>query len=284
MPKSFDYSPASCGAIFMIISLSPLYFCANIIHMTTNYGTNLKLIFSQPQNTVITVKWLTANGLTHSQILRLEKSGIIKRLSSGAYARFNDTPDIFGALYTLQKQLNMTSHIGGRTALSIVYGKTQYIANRNVELFCNKQEKLPTWFKTLFANSFNQFMTEFLPASEGISEWDHNGYKSFVSTQERALLEMLYQVPTTVTPQEAFEILQLITALKPAVLQKLLEVCKSVKTKRLLCCLAELCGHQWFSRLNLETIDLGSGIREITKGGKLNTKYNLVLPEGLETL
>lgn len=252
--------------------------------MRANSGTNLKLLFSQPQNTVISVRGLTSAGITHSQILRFEKNGILKRLSSGAYARFNENPDILGAIYTLQKELNQTTHLGGRSALAIVYGKAQYAAERKTELFCNKQEKLPTWFKTLFVNSYTQFMTDFLPLSEGLYDWEHNGYKTFVSTQERALLEILYQVPSAVTPEEAFEIMQLVTSIKPAVMQKLLENCKSVKTKRLLLCFAELCGHQWFSRLNPKNLDLGSGIREITKGGKLNAKYNLVLPEGLENL
>lgn len=121
-------------------------------------------------------------------------------------------------------------------------------------------------------------MTDFLPDTEGLVNWEHDGYVSLVSSQERALLELLYQVPSSVTPQEALEITQLVTVLKPSVLQNLLENCKSIKTKRLLLCFAELCGHQWFSRLKLESIDLGSGIREITKGGKLNSKYNLVLP------
>mgnify|MGYP001740728864 CR=1 FL=1 len=247
-------------------------------------GTNINLLLSQPQNTVITVKGLIAAGVSHAQILRFEKNGILKRLSSGAYARFNDSPDILGAIYSLQNNLKLTAHIGGRTALSLVYGKTQYAAERKTELFCYKQEKLPAWFKSLYADSYTQFMTDFLPDTEGLAEWKHAGYKSLVSTQERALLEMLYQVPLSVTPEEAFEIMQLVTAIKPALMQKLLESCKSVKTKRLLLCLAELCGHQWFTRLKTEDIDLGSGKREIAKGGKLYTKYNLVLPEGLETL
>lgn len=254
------------------------------MRMEYKTSTNLNLLLSQPQNTVITVKGLTAAGVKHSQILRFEKAGILKRLDLGAYARINDNPDILGAIYSLQNDLKLTSHVGGRTALSLVYGKTQYAAERKTELFCFKQEKLPAWFKSLYADFYIQFMTDFLPASEGLSEWDNAGYKSLVSTQERALLEMLYQVPDSVTPQEAFEIMQLVTAVKPAVMQNLLENCKSVKTKRLLLCFAELCGHQWFSRLKTDNINLGSGKREIVKGGKLNKKYNLVLPEGLENL
>ena len=69
--------------------------------MEYKIGTNLKLLLSQPQNTVITVKGLTASGIKHSQILRFEKAGLIKRLNPGAYARFNEDPDILGAVYSL---------------------------------------------------------------------------------------------------------------------------------------------------------------------------------------
>ena len=33
----------------------------------------------------------------------------------------------------------------------------------------------------------------------------------------------------------------------------------------------------WFKRLNLTKINLGKGVREITKGGKHNKKYNIII-------
>jgi len=232
----------------------------------------------------MTVKGLTEAGLKHYEILKLEKSEIIKRLNAGVYARFNENPDVFGAVYALQNDLTQSSHIGGRTALSLVYGKAQYASSKRIEIFSYKQEKLPTWFKNLYSPSIVQFMTDFLPATEGLTEWHHDAYTIQVSMLERALLELLYLVPNFVMPQEALEIMQLVTAIKPSAMQNLLEKCKSIKTKRLFLCFAELCGHQWFSRIEINSINLGTGVREITKGGKLYSKYNLVLPGELETL
>ncbi len=250
----------------------------------SNFNTNLKFLFSRPQNTVVTAKSLSGSGIKHYEILRFEKNGIIKRLSNGAYSRFNENPDIFGAIYSLQTDLKQTSHIGGRTVLSIVYGKTQYAAEHKKEIFSNKHETFPTWFKNIYKDSYTQFMTDFIPATESLEEWNHDGYKMLVSSLERALLEVMYLIPNYVSSEEAFEIMQLATSIRPTEMQNLLENCKSIKAKRLLLCFADLCGHQWFPRLNIEKIDLGSGIREITKGGKLNSKYNLVLPENLESL
>jgi hypothetical protein len=43
--------------------------------------------------------------------------------------------------------------------------------------------------------------------------------------------------------------------------------------------MAELAGHPWLKRLDLSRIDLGRGIREVTKGGRLDKKYQLVIGE-----
>jgi hypothetical protein len=57
----------------------------------------------------------------------------------------------------------------------------------------------------------------------------------------------------------------------------LLEKCNSVKVKRLFLYFAELSNHSWFKRLDLSKIDLGKGVREVTKGGKYNQKYNIII-------
>ena len=41
--------------------------------------------------------------------------------------------------------------------------------------------------------------------------------------------------------------------------------------------MAETAGHSWLKRINQESINLGKGVREITKGGKYNKKYNIII-------
>jgi len=36
--------------------------------------------------------------------------------------------------------------------------------------------------------------------------------------------------------------------------------------------------HLWFSDLNLDRINLGSGKRSVIKDGQLNNKYNITVP------
>ena len=43
--------------------------------------------------------------------------------------------------------------------------------------------------------------------------------------------------------------------------------------------MAENILHEWFDYLNLSKINLGSGKRVISKGGKLDKKYNIVIED-----
>lgn len=78
---------------------------------------------------------------------------------------------------------------------------------------------------------------------------------------------------------EANYIMEGLPSLRPTVLQTLLEACKSVKVKRLFLYMAEHHNYAWFKRLETSSMDLGSGKREIIKGGKLDKKYMIVVPE-----
>ena len=57
------------------------------------------------------------------------------------------------------------------------------------------------------------------------------------------------------------------------------DICNSIKVKRLFLYMAENILHEWFDYLNLNKINLGSGKRVISKGGKLDKKYNIVIED-----
>lgn len=100
-----------------------------------------------------------------------------------------------------------------------------------------------------------------------------------ISEPERAILEAIYLTPNKTTLRNVYQILELMTTLRPQLLQQLLENCSSIKVKRLFLYMAEKTGHEWFNYLNLSKINLGSGKRVITKGGKLDKKYNIVIED-----
>jgi hypothetical protein len=70
--------------------------------------------------------------------------------------------------------------------------------------------------------------------------------------------------------------------LSPRRLQGLLADCKSVKVKRLFFWFAERHNHVCLQKLDRAGIDLGKGKRMLVRGGKLDSKYNITVPERLD--
>ena len=75
------------------------------------------------------------------------------------------------------------------------------------------------------------------------------------------------------------QLMEGLTTLRPGVVQRLLENCRSVKVKRVFLWSAETTGQAWFQRLDLSRIKLGNGKRRIYKGGRFNRKYGITVPE-----
>jgi hypothetical protein len=67
------------------------------------------------------------------------------------------------------------------------------------------------------------------------------------------------------------------TTLRPDKVQLLLELCSSVKVKRLFLYMAEKQNHFWFNDLDLDKINLGAGKRMIVKNGVLDAKYQITV-------
>lgn len=141
--------------------------------------------------------------------------------------------------------------------------------------------RLPTWFKTYDweASLEVRSATLFGRGVDALLQTDVENIELTTSSAERAVLEYLYDVPKREGFDEANYIMEGLSSLRPSVLQKLLEPCSSVKVKRLFLYMAEYHNHAWFERLNPSSIDFGSGKREIIKGGRLDKKYKIVVPD-----
>jgi hypothetical protein len=83
------------------------------------------------------------------------------------------------------------------------------------------------------------------------------------------------------TFEHADQLMQGLTTLSPRNLQKILEWCKNVKIKRLFFWFADRQNYVWLGKINKGNITFGSGNRMIIKGGKLNPKYKITVPEWL---
>lgn len=248
-----------------------------------------QLLLLWPKGTVAVYPlFLNKLKITRQLVSAYQHNGWIKSIGRGAFVRASgDKVQWTGGLYTLQKYMSLSVHVGGKSALEHL-GYAHYIRFKDdspVWLFGNSDEKLPAWFKNnnwgvkisfcmtnLFADS----------VSEGLTSKEVNGQEIVIASPERAMFEYLYLVPQDASFEEAKQIMTGLATLRPNVVQKLLEGCKSVKAKRLFMFLAENCKHSWVKALDLPKVNMGRGKRVIAKGGYLDSKYNITVPMSLK--
>lgn len=241
-----------------------------------------QLINSWPKGSAKLSKELTKNGYPPDLIKTYVKSGWLQSMGYGVYKLAGDNVDWYGAVYALQVLRESNIHPGGKTAI-IIKGYSHYLSNSfsRVDLFGNKTDLLPKWFKENDWGVQTSYIQTKMFDYSNKDYFVRITYKEFellLSSPELAAMEMLSLVPKEQSFDEATKIMEGLTTLRPQLVQSLLEECKSVKVKRLFLFLAEKLEHNWFKELQIENINLGSGNRVIVKNGMLNKKYNITVP------
>jgi hypothetical protein len=112
-------------------------------------------------------------------------------------------------------------------------------------------------------------------------KWGKWDWPLVLSSSERAILELLDEVPERETFHQADMLFEGLRNLSPRKLQPLLQACRNVKVKRLFLWFAERHRLPWLNSLERSAIDLGKGRRMLIKGGKLDRKFNITVPESL---
>lgn len=246
-------------------------------------GSKINQLLQQwPPGTVATLHWLNSRGIDRRLADKYVQSGWLERLGHGAYKRAGAAVDWVGAVHALQTQLKVAVHPGGITAIEL-RGYTHYLAFgvREAVLFGHPGTKLPAWFEARsWSRPVTLVTTSVFAGTEKItSNLPVDGVDLEVSTLERAAFEMMYLVPKRQSYEEASQVMESLTSLRPQVVQQLLEGCTSVKTKRLFMHAAERANHSWLKHLDLSEVDFGSGRRTIHAGGRLDKKYDLVVAD-----
>lgn len=242
-----------------------------------------QLLKQWPRGVVYLSSWLSTNDYSNQLVSRYKKSNWIESIGKGAYIRAGDSITVEGAIYALQKQASSTIHIGGKSAL-VLLGKSHYLelGKRKVILFGASTEKLPPWFTNYkWDSQVNYYSSSFLPSNLGLIESPSKEFTILISSAPRALMECLYLAPVKQDLIECYELMEGLNNMRPNLIQKLLEECTSVKVKRLFLYMAEQAKHSWFTYINLSTIDLGAGKREIVKNGVYISKYQITVPKEL---
>lgn len=229
-------------------------------------------------NSIMTSLYLSSIGFSYNSLFGYKSNGWLDDFGRGAYCKHGQNPPLEAALSALHLQLKKPVRLGGRSALAH-RGFLHFVpANRTkATIYADRGTTLPAWFKSKFKHLVEVSATTILPPSIGISEVTVNGFKLLLSDPERAIFELIDQVPQSVQLNECYQILDLMANLRPKLLNDLLLRCSSVKAKRLFLLLAKDLNHQWYDKLNTQAVNLGSGCRVIDKGGSFNADFNIVV-------
>jgi len=212
---------------------------------------------------------------------------------------------------SLQTLLNLPVSVGGRTALEL-QGFAHYLTAAGPrEIHTYSDKPLPGWVSKLkldtplvFHNARKLFKLSAIPHGSGLpnenlltapssgsdsvhggfirQSWGHWEWPLLMSAPERAILELLDEVPQRETFHQADMLMEGLRNLSPRRLHTLLVDCRNVKVKRLFLWFAERHNHAWLNKLDRKGVDLGHGKRMLVRGGKLDTKFNITVPERLD--
>ena len=264
---------------------------------------------SLPDGLVADAAWLEKNGYSGALRKKYVMHGWLDLVARGVYRRPTPAlaPDAEKGLpwesvvISLQTLLKAHFVAGGRTALEL-QGFAHYLSaapQREVHLYGT--DRRPGWVLKLhlesafvFHNAKRLFSNDvvldvdsaaddpLLRSSYIQQRWGKWDWPLVTSSAERAILELLDEVPERETFYQADVLFEGLRNLSPRKLQPLLQACRSVKVKRLFLWFAERHQPPWLSALDRSGIDLGKGKRMLVKGGKLDPNFNITVPESLD--
>ena len=259
-----------------------------------------------PEGLLADARWLTRHGYSTSLRTQYVAAGWLKQPARGVYSRPRGVPSWQQVVISLQALLGYPLLVGGRTALE-AQGYAHYLAQNVSEIHLYGPKAPPPWLhklnigvRFLYHNDSKLFrdglpstaLTHLESAKDKntsresrddwmIEHWGQWDWPLALSTPERAILELLDELPKRESFHQADMLMQGLSNLSPRRLQKLLVECRSVKVKRLFFYFADRHQHAWLKRLDRRAIDLGEGKRMLVKGGKLDKTYQITVPEGL---
>jgi hypothetical protein len=241
--------------------------------MALEQGTPLKQLATRfPAGAPITLGDLKALGVSSQLAYWYTKNGWLQRLGRGAFVRDVTQLDLLVAL----ERAGGKFHVGGRTALDW-RGIRHFVRQREaVTLFGDQPCTVPEWLTSRFNVVYRRkrlFRGKDI-ASFAISRLDGDPAAPLVSEPERALLELLSEVPQRHSVDEARLLMEGVQTLRPQVLQRLLASCVSVKTVRLFLNWSRELGLPHLAKLDERKLRKGSKSRYIyrTEGSTLVLK------------
>jgi hypothetical protein len=239
-----------------------------------------KVLQAWPKGTVAVHPWLQAHGVSRKLAEQYRRRGWIDAIGRGAFVRRGDKVEWPGAVYAIQTALSKRVHPGGRTALEL-QGFAHFLrrARAPVYLYGAPGVRLPTWFRSHdWHYPVRYSATGLFSRGLFLTSRSFGDFAVEISSPERAVLEYLDGFPQDASFEEARELIEGLTTPRPEALQSLLEVCTSVKVKRMFLFLADQAKHPWRAKLKDKRIKLGSGKRSLVPEGKFDPHYLITVP------
>jgi hypothetical protein len=229
---------------------------------------------------LLLMPYLNQNDISRSHVQNYLKTGWLEVVASGVYKKPSQSIFWSSALSALQYQQASSLHLSGLSSLAH-QGLSHYLTmgNETVQLNSIKAIRPPKWL-------FSQNWQIEYKCSKVLGKIDQNDLIELTvnnqmiksSIIELAVLEVLEKVADESSFIFASELFQGLTSLRPRKLQSLLERSPSVKVKRLFLFLAHYYQHPWLKRLDESKVELGSGNRQIVKGGYVDRQYKVTVP------
>ena len=236
-----------------------------------------------PRDSLLFSSWMARQGIDRKEQTLYVRSGWLERVAQGVYKIAGSSPTLYGAVVSYNTQLGKHCHVGASSALDL-RGFSHFVAMGKPLgfLFTDKDSRLPGWFeKTEWDMTVKYFTTSVFGSEKGLETYDYNGSTLLISSPERAFMECLLLSPDQFSLLDSYYVMEMMTTLRPSLVQELLEECSSIKVKRLFLYMAEKAGHSWFRALDLSKINLGSGVRNISATGRFISKYQMIIPAEL---
>ena len=280
--------------------------------MTTQRTSKLNwLERNLPEGLVVDASWLATHGYSTSLRSKYVSAGWLEQPARGVYRRTRGSLSWQQVVISLQAVLRLPFAVGGRTALEL-QGYAHYLPQESKEVHLYGPKRPPKWVnelrlgtrfvyhndRTIFRKEVvtNVAGLEWSPAKETdsaktvlaesltIQPWGQWQWPLTLSSPERAILELLDELPKHESFHQADMLMEGLANLRPRRLQKLLEDCRNVKVKRLFFFFADRHPHAWLNKLDKQAVALGEGKRMLVKGGKLNKDYQITVPEEFDAV
>ena len=252
-----------------------------------------KLLDAVPAGYLVDAAWLVSQGIVYESFRDYVKRGWLDRITRGVFRRplpstaatpTSNSIDWKTCILSTQHIMGHDLHVGGTTALG-EQGHAHYLRLGESGPVWVYGENIPNWLMKLPMDApirtrpRSLFADPKLGLIEGKTTGQPWDWGLTMSTPERAILEAMDELPD----HESFHTLDMVfeslTTLRPRLLSDLLQSCRKIKVRRLFFVFADRHDHPWRKRIDPQAFDLGSGDRALVRGGRIHSRYRIMVPE-----